>query len=101
MIGSDHFSIVSAFLSLILALGGVIVGLDCLWRVKGQLRTAISFLILAIVPFIVWKIMIIFGYNSLSSFMGLTKYADIFTAAFIFLGTLKLYKIVRSLDNEE
>jgi hypothetical protein len=78
----------------------VIVALDCAWRVEKRLKTFMKLATAALFILLAKKILEITGFQESDFFKNFFQYLDIAVSLFLLASMVEMYKIIRSLDNE-
>jgi putative Mn2+ efflux pump MntP len=87
-------------LAIVLLAAAVIVGLDCVWRVEKRLDTFMKLLIVGISVLLVANIIQLLGGEMSILVENLMHYLQALAALMLLLSVGEMYKIIRSLDNE-
>jgi cytochrome c biogenesis factor len=95
--GNDFFG---PLLAIVLLAAALIVGLDCVWRVEKRLDTFMKLLIVAISVLLVANIIQLLGGDMSMLVENLMHYLQALAALMFLLSVGEMYKIIRSLDNE-
>src|SRR5688500_15218365 len=89
------------FISLVLSIVTVIVGLDIIWRVEHDLDKFIKWLTLAVGLSVAIKLLSLLGLSEALNWVSILLFFDLAIAVSVLAAFLKLYKMVRLLDNEK
>lgn len=89
------------FISLIITSLTVIVGLNCIWRVEHRLKTAMSLFTAGVATNAIRKAVGLTGWEQALVWNVMLLIFDLIVSLFFVLAFVEMYKIIRTLDNEQ
>ncbi len=88
-------------LPLVLMIGAIIIGFDCIWRVEKRLDTFMKLLTVGMIFNAIRKLVVVFGYTDFTPLLSYTQYLDVAANGFFFAAFVEMYRIIRVLTHEE